>query len=171
MFVTGSAQGPGGMPFMHNMNFLRMAPHGMQGSAYGAGRYPYPHGMGGSPFAHMGGPLGMPGGGMGMGGGCMGMSGSYGRGGDLGYPGFGQGMSGVSMGSGMGMGMGNVGGVPPGWWEMMMGLEDEEDEDEAFWDEEGEMPDHFTSYLKNNRGRRKSQGFGGKSFSRSSLSP
>lgn len=151
---------------MHNMNFLRMAPHGMQGSPYGAGRYPYPHGMGGSPFANMGGPLGVAGGGgMGMSsGGCMGMGGGYGVGGDMAFAhrGMNMGMGGGMGGGMMGMGMGNGGGMPPGWWEMMSGLEDEEDEDdEAFWDEEGEMPELFTSYLKSQRGKRKGQGFGG----------
>lgn len=150
------------MPFMHNMNFLRMGPHGMQGTPYGAGRYPFPHGMGGSSLAGMGGPLGMAGGGNGMSMG-MGMGGGFGGGGDLGFAN--RGGMGMGMGMGAGMGMTGGGGISPAWWEMMMSPEDEEDDDDAFWDEEeGEMPDVFTSYLKNHRGKRKGHGFGGMLF-------
>lgn len=154
---------------MHNMNFLRMGPHGMQGTAYGAGRYPFPHGMGGSPLVGMGGgPLGMVGCGMGMGrgpsamgdGGGMGMGCGFGGGANMRFVHGG-------VGNGMGMGMGYGGSMAHGWWDPMMNLEDDEeqddDEDEAFWDEE-ENSDVFTSYLKGQRGKRKGQGFGGMLF-------
>lgn len=155
----GAAQGPGGMPFMHNMNFLRMGPHGMQGTPYGAGRYPFPHGMGG-------GDMGM--GDVGMGGGPFGMGGGFGGARDMRFVhrgmgnGLGMGM-GMGMSPGMGMGMGCGGPMAPGWWDTMGSEEEEEgdeDEDEAFWDEE-EMSDTFTSHLKGQRGKRKGPGFGG----------